>query len=136
MGIRRLALALDDRQMVRWLTDSWHAPDNRLCRVAAKSRGIHHEHNEWGVDMELTITVPDEAKIALEQRARERGCSDVTMYVERLITTDLLAAKSFDEILAPIRRTFQTSGMSEDDVEALFAEAREEVYQEREAKAK
>ena len=87
-----------------------------------------------GVDMELTIIVPDEAKVALEQRARERGCSDVTMYIERLITTDLLAAKSFDEILAPIRKTFQTSGMSEDEIEAFFAEAREEVSQEREAK--
>ncbi len=84
--------------------------------------------------MELTITVPDEAKIALEQRARERGCRDVTTYVERLVTTDLLAAKSFDEILAPIRRTFQASEMSEDEGEALFAEAREEVYQERRAK--
>ena len=81
--------------------------------------------------MELTITVPDDAKVALEQRARERGCRDVTTYVERLITTDLLAAKSFDEILAPIRRTFHASGMSED--EALFAEARDEVYQERKA---
>jgi hypothetical protein len=84
--------------------------------------------------MELTITVPDEAKVALEQRARERGCSDVTTYVERLITTDLLAAKSFDEILAPIRQTFHASGMSEDEGEALFAEVREEVYQERKAK--
>jgi hypothetical protein len=83
--------------------------------------------------MELTITVPDEAKVALEQRARERGCSDVTTYVERLITTDLLAAKSFDEILAPIRQTFHASGMSEDEAEALFAEARGEVYQERKA---
>ena len=46
--------------------------------------------------MELIITVPDEAKVALEQRARERGCRDVTTYVERLITTDLLAAKSFE----------------------------------------
>jgi hypothetical protein len=84
--------------------------------------------------MELRITVPDEARSALEQRARERGCSDVGKYVEQLITTDLLAAKSFDEILAPIRKTFQKSGMSEDDMESLFEETREEVYQERKAK--
>jgi hypothetical protein len=58
----------------------------------------------------------------------------VNKYVERLIATDLLAAKSFDEILAPIRRTFQESGMSEDDLDALFEEAREEVYQERKAR--
>lgn len=84
--------------------------------------------------MELTITVSDETKLALEQRARERGCGDVTKYVERLISTDLLAAKSFDEILAPIRKTFQESDTSEDKLESLFEETREEVYQERKAK--
>lgn len=84
--------------------------------------------------MELKITVPDETKLALEQRARERGCSDVNKYVERLITTDLLSAKSFDEILAPIRQSFQESGISEDELEALLEETREEVYQEQKAK--
>ena len=83
--------------------------------------------------MELTITVPDETRLALEQRARERGYSDVAKYVERLISTDLLAAKSFDEILAPIRKRFQESAMSDDELETLFEEAREEVYQERKA---
>jgi hypothetical protein len=67
----------------------------------------------------------------LEQRAHERGCSGVTTYVGRLITTDLLAAQFFDDILAPIRQTFHACGMSEDEAAALFAEAREEVYQER-----
>ncbi len=83
--------------------------------------------------MELTITVADETKSALEQRARERGYSDVSKYVERLISTDLLAAKPFDEILAPIRQTFRESGVSEDEFETLFEEAREEVYRERKA---
>lgn len=82
--------------------------------------------------MELTITVPDETKFALEQRARERGY-DVSGYVERLIATDLLAAKSFDEILGPIRKRFQENAMSDDEVETLFAEARAEVYQGRKA---
>jgi hypothetical protein len=80
--------------------------------------------------MELRIVVPDDTKSALEQRARARGCSDVGKYVEQLISADLLAAKSFDEILAPIRKTFQQSGISEDDAEALFKEARDEVYRE------
>lgn len=81
--------------------------------------------------MELTITVPDKAKSDLEQRARARGYSDVSKYVERLVSTDLLAAKSFDEILAPIRKTFQESGTSEAEMETLFEEVREEVYQDR-----
>lgn len=84
--------------------------------------------------MELTINVSDETKLALEQRARERGCSDVNKYVEHLITADLLAAKSFDEILAPIRQNFKESGMPEDELESLFEETREEVYQERKAR--
>ncbi len=80
--------------------------------------------------MELTVTVPDETKPALEQRARERGYPDVSRYVERLISADLLAASSFDEILAPIRKTFQESGLSDDELEVLFNQTREEVYQE------
>ena len=80
--------------------------------------------------MELRIVVPDETKSALEQRARARGCSDVRKYVEQLISADLLAAKSFDEILAPIRKGFQQSGISEEDAEALFKDARDEVYRE------
>lgn len=79
--------------------------------------------------MEVTITVPDEAKRALEQRARERGYADVSLYVQRLVSADLLAAKSFDEMLTPVRKTFQESGASEAELVALFKEAREEVYQ-------
>jgi hypothetical protein len=81
--------------------------------------------------MELTITVRDEAKSALERRAREHGYSDVSKYVERLISTDLLAAHSFDEILAPIRQTFQENSTSDAEIEALFEEARDEVYRDR-----
>ena len=81
--------------------------------------------------MELVITLPEEVQVALEQRAHKRGYNDVKRYVERLITADLLAAKSFDEILAPIRQTFQAGKQSEAEWDALFEEAREEVYQER-----
>jgi hypothetical protein len=81
--------------------------------------------------MELTITVPNEVQLALEQRARARGCKDITKYVEYLISIDLLSIKSFDDILAPIRQAFQESEMSENELETLFEEAREEVYQER-----
>lgn len=84
--------------------------------------------------MELVITLPEEVQAALEQRARKQGYKDVKRYVERLITTDLLAAKSFDELLAPIRQAFQAGKQSEGEWDALFEEAREEVYQERKSK--
>ena|GEM_PF-3686267 len=50
-----------------------------------------------------------QATATLKQRTRERACSDGNKYVERFVATDILAAKSFDEILAPIRNTFQES---------------------------
>ena len=53
---------------------------------------------------------------------------------ERLITTDLLAAQSFDEILAPIRQVFQEANISEGGLDALFEEVRQEVYEERKSK--
>ena len=40
---------------------------------------------------------------------------------------DLLAEKSFDEILAPFRRNVEESGLSDEALEALFTEARKEA---------
>jgi hypothetical protein len=96
-------------------------------RLRLSGDKLHLKISRRGVSMEPTITVPDKTKSAFEQRARERGYSDVSKYVERLTSTDLLAAKSFDEILAPIRKTFQESGASDADLEVLFEEACEVV---------
>jgi hypothetical protein len=41
---------------------------------------------------------------------------------------------TFDEILDPVRQGFAESGMSEAELTALFEDAREEVWQERQAK--
>lgn len=86
--------------------------------------------------MELKITVPDDHRLALERRAQEQGYSDVSQYVERLISADLLATTSFDEILMPIRKTFQDGPNSEEQLIALFKAAREEIYQEHQAQEK
>jgi hypothetical protein len=81
--------------------------------------------------MELTINVPDEAKSALEERARARGCDDLTKYVERLVTSDLSAAQALDEILAPIRRDFAESGMDEGQLDALIESERQAMWEEK-----
>ena len=52
------------------------------------------------------------------------------------IAADLLASHSFDEILAPIRQGFATSGLNEEAIDSLFAEAREELWQEKQAHIK
>lgn len=39
--------------------------------------------------------------------------------------------KSFAEILAPVHKEFEESGMSEEEIMEMFEEAREEVWQEK-----
>jgi len=85
--------------------------------------------------MDLTITaIPPEKMQTLETLARSKG-KNAEEYVRELIETEILATKSFDEILTPIRQGFKESGLSEDELIALFEEAREEVYQERQKRA-
>ena len=38
--------------------------------------------------------------------------------------------QSFSEILAPVRQSFRESGMTEDQLEALFEDAREKAHRE------
>lgn len=85
--------------------------------------------------MSIQVELKPEVEAMLQKRALDRGC-DVARYVERLIEKDVLAAQSFDEILAPIRQGFQESGMSEDELDTFFEEAREAAFQARQAKAK
>lgn len=76
--------------------------------------------------------LPLGTKDALEQISRDRGKSSEELMRE-MIQAEIQAASSFDEILAPIRQGFKESGLSEAELDGLFEEAREEVYQERQA---
>ena len=84
--------------------------------------------------MIIQVELKPEVEGLLQQRALEKG-HDVAGYVERLIESDVLATQSFDAILAPIRQGFRQSGASEEEADALFEEAREEVFRERRAEA-
>ena len=72
--------------------------------------------------------LPPGTKNALEQLGRDNGKS-AEEYARMIIEAEVLSRKSFDEIVEPIRRSFDESGMTEDELAALFKEAREEVYQ-------
>jgi site-specific recombinase XerC len=85
--------------------------------------------------MSIRVELKPEVEAMLQKRALARGC-DVAGYVEHLIEKDVLASQPFDEILAPIRQGFQQSEMSDDELETLFEEAREDAFQARQAKLK
>ena len=75
------------------------------------------------------IQLPDETMQALSVIAGEKG-KTAEQFVRDMVDTEILASKPFAEILAPIRQGFAESGMTDEELTALFEEAREEVYQE------
>jgi hypothetical protein len=78
--------------------------------------------------MTITITLRPEQERRLAERAARAG-QDVDAYVHQLIDRDL-DAESLEVILAPVRRHFEESGMTDDDLAALVEEVREDIWQE------
>ncbi len=88
--------------------------------------------------MTITIDLPSEVETKIKTQASNNGVK-VEDYVKTLIKEasdrreqiEKNSEKSFDEILAPVRKGFQESGMSEDEILDFFEEVREEVWQEK-----
>ena len=78
--------------------------------------------------MTVTLELEPEVESLLEKRAKADGC-DVQDYVKKLITKEVNRQRTFDEILAPFRQAVDKSGVSDDELDALFTEARKEVFQ-------
>ena len=60
---------------------------------------------------------------AVEQKARRQGKTPPE-YVRLLIERDLLADRTFDEILKPVRDDFRKSGISEEQLDQIVERAR------------
>ncbi len=92
--------------------------------------------------MTITISLPPEIEESVKSQADKEGKA-LEVYVESLVEEgsrrrnriDLLAEKSFDEILAPFRRNVEESGMSDEALDALFSEARKEASRARKERA-
>jgi hypothetical protein len=88
----------------------------------------------------VTLTLPPEVEGKLRDKAGKAGLT-LEAYLQRLAERDVSTVngvtgpggtgggpKTFDEILAPVRQGFADSGLSEEEIDALFKEAREEVW--------
>jgi len=88
--------------------------------------------------MTITIDLPIETEEKVKTQALHNGVT-LDDYVKTLIAEaaerrermEKESEKSFDEILAPIQKGFQESGMSEEEILEFFEEVREEVWQEK-----
>ncbi len=83
--------------------------------------------------MTVTLELEPEVESLLEQRAKADGC-DVPDYVKKLIEDDVNHRRTFDEILAPFRQAVEKSGISDDGLDALFTDARKEVFKAKQEK--
>lgn len=81
--------------------------------------------------MTITIDLPPDVEESVKTQAAKDGLP-VEAYVTSLVQEgtkrrdriDLLAEKSFGEILAPFRRNVEDSGMGDEEMGSLFTEAR------------
>lgn len=76
--------------------------------------------------MTLTISLPKEVGTALEHKAKLNG-RETAEFVEDLVTKEV-HSPSLDEILAPFRRQVEESGITDEELDDLFTEARKEVF--------
>lgn len=83
--------------------------------------------------MTLTIQVPRNIGIKLEERAKIQG-KETVEYIEDLIEKDLERRQTLDEILAPVRKNFADSGMTEEDLDTLIESERQAMWEERNAR--
>ncbi len=88
--------------------------------------------------MNITIDLPPETEVRAKKQASKIG-ENLENYLKTLIDEETarreqieeVSEKSFREILAPIHKQFEESGMSEEELDEFLEELREEVWQEK-----
>lgn len=76
--------------------------------------------------MTVTINISPAALRSLTERATARG-TDLEGYVQDLIEKDVLPQRRISEILAPFRQEVQGSGVTDSELDSLFAETLSDV---------
>lgn len=79
------------------------------------------------------MTVMLELRPETEEVLKQKVGTDVdglNGYIESLIERDIQRVKTLDEILAPIRKSFSESGMSEDELNELIDVERQALWDE------
>lgn len=79
--------------------------------------------------MTVTIDLPPELENNLHQQATRSG-QDVKTFVLQAVQEKIARARTFDEICAPFVRAVEASGITDEEFERFFEEAREEVWRE------
>lgn len=74
--------------------------------------------------------LPEGTREAIQELSKSKGNS-ADEYLRTLIEAALLSQQTFADILAPIREGSRKSGMTEEQLDALFEDARHKIHQEK-----
>lgn len=80
--------------------------------------------------MTVVLELEPEIEDALRKKAQANGF-DMNMYLQRLIERDVDRIKSLNEILAPVRKSFEESGMTEEELNELIDKERQAIWEEK-----
>lgn len=83
--------------------------------------------------MTLTINLPPELENTVRREAARNG-QDVPAFVLQALHEKLAKARTFDDVCAPFAHAVAATGISDDEFDQFFEEAREEVWQEKQGK--
>ncbi len=93
--------------------------------------------------MTITIELPPDVEESAVTQATRAGLpvgdyvtSLIKEGIKRCAEVDRLAALPFDELLAPVRKDFKETDMTESELETLVEEVREEIWQEKQSQRK
>jgi hypothetical protein len=78
--------------------------------------------------MTITIELPPEVETALQKKAAADG-KNIHTYIFETLQTQALKP-SLDEILAPLRKNFADSGMTETELDELIERERQAMWEE------
>lgn len=82
--------------------------------------------------MTVVLELKPEVEEALQKKADAKG-SALSSYVEELIQKDVDLGPTLDEILAPVRKQFDDSGMTEKELDDFMNGVREKAFRERQS---
>ncbi len=81
----------------------------------------------------IELPLPEELLRLVDERARTAGLAREA-YIRAVLSKDVSGGPSISEILAPFRDQVAGGGISEEDLNHLFREAREESHRDRKAR--
>ncbi len=78
----------------------------------------------------IEVPLPEELLRLVDERAQSAGLAR-DAYIRAVLSGVVGARPTIDEILAPFRAEVADSGISDEELDHLFSEARDESYRER-----